>query len=205
MAIYYNFFEKEKKKVKFFNSYILRNFTKNKYSKSILSNRINNFCKNDMYKIIYVNTFLYKIELILKTSVFENNHKNANLNCQQKIQKNIENPDMKFLQKRRNPKKQPIKKFTLYDSKKIFNHERKFFMKNNSIFGNFLNSVVFKKFKSIKKSNSLNRKIKVKNKFFDVLLRIAKIFQESFKISLYISGLIYLHFRIKEKIICKYL
>ena len=204
MDINYNFLENQRKKVKFFNCYILRNFIKNKYFDGIIYNGVEKMFKNELRKVVYSNEFLFKAKLILKMSNFRNSHKNTDLNYQQKNLKAIEIQILKFHNKEKNQKKQFIKNFTVYNSQKKLNHQGKFFLKNNNLSWKILSSLVIQKIKNINSNNAMISKFKVKKKSIDFLCRIMKIFKKSFKILFYLLDLNQTYLRIKKKIIYKY-
>jgi|SouAtlMetagenome_1021521.scaffolds.fasta_scaffold15327_2 hypothetical protein len=204
MDINNNFLVNQRRKVKFFNCYIIRNFIKNNYLDGVFFNGIKKLCKNELREVGCSFEFIYKAKLILKTSELGNNHTKTNLNDQQKSLIVNEILILKFLNQEKNQTKLIKKNFTSYNSIKILSHQGKFFIKNNSISWNLLSSIAFKQVKNIKSNKSLNKKIKIKKKSIDFLSRIIKIFQGSFKLLFYFIGLNHSYFRIKEKIIYKY-
>jgi hypothetical protein len=204
MLIENHLFKSGNKKSNFYRRYFFRNFVNNDYLCNIFSNSIYKILNHGFKKIIYISEILLKTEFILKATKFKNNYKIIRITIEQRNQKTIRTIGQNFSNIKRNQKIRVLNKFLVYKSQKVLNQKGKFCVKKIPISSNSSNSKFFNRFEHLKRGTFLNRKKNNKNFFIDLLLKIMKVFQMSFKIFLYFSNLNQIIVRIRQKIVYKY-
>jgi hypothetical protein len=204
MLIDNHHFKSVNKKFIFYHRYIFRNFANNEYLFNIFSNSIYKILNYGFKKIIYTSEILLKTEFILKATKFKNNYKIISLTIKQRSQKTIRINGQKFSNKKRDEKIRLLNEFLACKSQKVLNKQEKFCLKKIHISSNSSDSKFFDRIEHLKKGTFLNRKKDIKKKFTDILMKIMKVFQMSFKILLHFSNLNRIIVGIRQKMVYKY-
>jgi hypothetical protein len=203
MLIDNHLFKSGNKKFNFYHRYIFRNFVKNDYLYNIFSNTIYKIFSHGFKKIIFISEILLKTEFNLKATKVKNNYKIIHITIKQKNQKTIRTMGQDFSLIKKDQKIMLLNKFLVYEFQKVLNQQKKFYLKKINTLLNCSNSKFFNRIEDLKRNIFLNRKKDIKKKFTNILLKIVKVFQMSFKVLLYFSNLNRINVKIKQKIVYK--
>lgn len=201
MLINNHLFKSGNKKFNFYHRFIFRNFVKNHYLYNIFSNLIYKIFYQLIKKINYIGEILLKTEFILKETKFKNNYKIIHTTIEQRNKKTIKKLGQNFSTIYRFQKIRVLNKFLVSKFQKVSNQQRKIYVNKIPISPNSSNSKFFDIIENLKRGTFLNRKNDIKKKIRDILLKIMKVFQMSFKVLHYFSNLNMINIRIRQKMI----